>query len=279
MGSFVGLVVARLPEAISVVRPRSRCDGCLVPLAWYDNLPVVSFVLLRGRCRHCKMAYGCRSVLVELLMGMLFVALGSHLGPSLMLVGWLVFSAGLMAITFLDIDHFWVPDAITYPLMAWALMAAALPSGPTLVTAFLGLVPAALMWGVAEGFRAIMGKEGLGFGDIKLLAALGLMMGLPATLTVLFVGSAQGAILGSIIVAAGGHKERAATLRADEEAAGPIGAEAGCGTEDGLEVAPEDPWVPDAKAVPFGPFLVLAAFEVLFFPDVFANLLGRLVGA
>jgi leader peptidase (prepilin peptidase)/N-methyltransferase len=262
VGSFLGVVIARLPANQSIITPRSRCDACKQPLRWYDNVPLLSYLILRGRCRACGASYGARSVLLELLTAWLFVALGAHWGATLALCAWLVFASGLIAITFLDIDYYWVPDVITYPLMVLALVATWLPVGPTLKGALWGLGPAALLWLVALAFHKITGKEGLGFGDIKLLAALGLMMGLPATLTALFLGSLQGAVAGSIILALGGHRQKPLP---------PL--------EDGAEPDPqgEEAWVPDPKAVPFGPFLVLGALEVLFFPDFFARLFARLV--
>lgn len=291
VGSFLGVVVARMPQGLSLVRPRSRCDSCHVPIAWYDNLPLISYVCLRGRCRACHASVGVRSPLLELLTGLLFVALAAHLGPSWQLGWWLVFASGLLAITFLDIDHFWVPDAITYPLGAWALLACLMPGGPALSAALMGLLPAALLWGTAVAFERIAGKEGLGLGDIKLLAAMGLMLGLSSTLTLLFLASLQGAVLGSIILAAGGHRQ--AAVPEGPEGEGPAVASHGLDPSEhgtGLEQpdfqtraadveadTDADAWQPDPKAVPFGPFLVLAAFEVLFFPNLFSRIFGRLV--
>ena len=262
VGSFLGLVIARLPANQSIITPRSRCDACKTPLRWYDNVPLVSYLVLRGRCRACGTAYGARTVVLELVTAWLFVALGAHFGATWALCAWLVFASGLIAITFLDIDYYWVPDVITYPLMALALAAACVPVGPTLKGALLGLGPAALLWLTAVAFERIAGKEGLGFGDIKLLAALGLMMGLPAALTALFLGSLLGAVAGSIILALGGHRQKSLP---------PL--------EDGAEphAQDEEAWVPDPKAVPFGPFLVLGALEALFFPDFFARLFAHLV--
>lgn len=296
VGSFLGVVVARLPLDISIIRPRSRCDSCLRPIAWYDNLPLISFMWLRGRCRACRAALGARSLLLELMTGLLFVALAAHLGQSWQLVWWLVFASGLLAITFLDIDHFWVPDVITYPLMAWALLATAVPGGPQLAVALWGLLPAALLWGVAWAFERIAHKEGLGLGDIKLLAALGLMLGLQSTLTLLFVASLQGAILGSIILASGGHEARPEPSAPEAGHDGPgaslsqqsieiapgahgAGVQAHGATQQAVPSEASEPdWTPDPKAVPFGPFLVLATFEVLFYPEVFTHLFERLAG-
>jgi leader peptidase (prepilin peptidase)/N-methyltransferase len=271
IGSFLGVVIDRLPLGESVVRPRSRCGQCRKTLLWYDNLPILSHLALRGRCRFCRTPYGARSLALELLMGLMFVALFARFGATVACGFWLVAASALVAITFLDIDYFWVPDAITYPLMVWALAGALVPVGPALRGALWGLLPAALLWLVALGFERIAGKEGLGFGDIKLLAALGLMLGLPGGLLALFLGSVQGAVLGSIILATGGHKQRSQPL---PDAAG---AETGQAVAAAEPAGAEEAWVPDPKAVPFGPFLVLGALQVLFFPEVFAGLFHKLL--
>jgi leader peptidase (prepilin peptidase)/N-methyltransferase len=270
VGSFIGVVVERLPLGMSVVRPGSHCGSCKKPIAWYDNLPIVSYLILRGRCRNCRQAYGARSVYLEFVMGCIFVAACARLGAHWQLVGWLPVLSGLMAITYLDIDHYWVPDIITYPLGLWAFACTWVPVGPTLPGALLGLMPAALLWGVATAFLRLTGKEGLGLGDIKLLAVVGAMLGLTAGLTVVFLASLQGAIVGSLILAMGGHKERVRDLPDVTET-----------TQQGPESDPDgqDAWTPDPAAIPFGPFLVLATLEVFFYPELFTQLFARILHA
>jgi leader peptidase (prepilin peptidase)/N-methyltransferase len=260
VGSFVNVVVSRLPEALSVVRPRSRCPQCLQPLAWYDNVPVLSYVLLRGRCRACHKRIALRYVLVEVLAAGLFAALYVRFGLSWPLAVWLPLSAALLAITFLDIDHWWVPDSITYPGMAYALATQLLPGRMGLVQAALGLVPALLLFGVGWVFERVTKKEGMGLGDIKLLAMLGLALGIADSFTLLMLAALQGAAMGTLIIATGGHK--------DATAAG--GA---------IPVAlADDDWEPHPHAVPFGPFLALATFEVVLLPQVFGAWHARLAG-
>ncbi|HET6343729.1 MAG TPA: prepilin peptidase, partial [Myxococcota bacterium] len=119
IGSFLNVVIARLPEGLSVVKPRSRCPKCGKEIAWYDNIPLVSYAMLRGRCRGCGVTIPLRYPLVEALTAGVFGAFYVRFGPSWDLAVWLPLSAALLAITFLDIDHWWVPDVITYPTMLY----------------------------------------------------------------------------------------------------------------------------------------------------------------
>jgi leader peptidase (prepilin peptidase) / N-methyltransferase len=250
VGSFLNVVISRLPENLSIVRPSSRCPQCKNPIAWYDNLPVVSWLVLRARCRHCKKPIPARYPLVETLTAGVFAAFYVRFGLTWELAAWLPLAAALLAITFLDIDHWWVPDVITYPAMVFAMACSVLPGRLGIVQAALGLLPALLLWGVGFAFEKILGKEGLGFGDVKLLALLGLALGLRETMALLFLGAAQGAVIGSLLLLTGGHEQ----------------SKAGAPTPAALA---DDDWVPPARAIPFGPFLTLAAFEVVLLPDIF----------
>lgn len=253
LGSFVNVVVARLPNDESVVRPRSRCPQCKSMIAWYDNLPIVSWLLLRGKCRRCQAPISPRYILVETLMAGLAGALFVRLGPGWGLVAWMPLAAALLAITFLDIDHWWVPDVITYPAMVWALVTAWLPGQPGLLQAGLGLLPAVLLFSVGWAFERFTGTEGLGFGDVKLLALLGLALGLSDSLTTLMLAALQGVAVGAFVVWRGGHASAA--------------------SKEPVPAALQDDadWEPRPHAVPFGPFLTLGAFEVLLLPDIFSG--------
>ena len=208
LGSFVNVVVARLPNDESVVRPRSRCPHCKSFIAWYDNLPIVSWLVLRGRCRRCKAPIAPRYILIETLMAGLAGALFVRLGAGWSLLVWLPLAAALLAITFLDIDHWWVPDVITYPAMVWALVTAWLPGQPGVLAAALGLLPALLLFAVGWAFERTTGTEGLGFGDVKLLALLGLALGLSDSLTALVLAATQGVVVGAWVVWRGGPCQR-----------------------------------------------------------------------
>ena len=259
IGSFLNVVIARLPEGLSVVKPRSRCPKCGKEIAWYDNIPLVSYAMLRGRCRGCGVTIPLRYPLVEALTAGVFGAFYVRFGPSWDLAVWLPLSAALLAITFLDIDHWWVPDVITYPTMLYTFLAQLLPGQLGPVLALLGLAPALLLLAVAYVFEKVTGKEGLGFGDVKLLALLGLALGLSDALTTLLLAALQGAAVGTLVVLSGGHKQA--------EAAPTPAALA------------DDDWQPDPHAVPFGPFLALACLEVVLLPDLFTGWHHRLSDA
>lgn len=258
VGSFVNVVVSRLPAGLSVVRPRSRCPQCKKTLKCYDNIPVLSWCVLLGKCRFCQKPIPMRYVLVEVVCAGLFAALYAHLGASVGLVTWLPLSAMLLAIVFLDIDHWWVPDVITYPGMLWALGTQLLPGAGGVVWGLFGLLPAALLYMVGFIFEKLTGKEGMGLGDIKLLAMLGLALGPPDSFTVLMLAAIQGALMGSLIIATGGHKD--ASHHSGEVFA----------------ALADDDWTPHPHAVPFGPFLALACFEVLLLPGLFGSWHTRL---
>lgn len=272
VGSFINVVLVRLPRGESIVRPRSRCPGCQTPIAWYDNLPILSYLLLRGRCRHCQKPIAVRYLTVELLMAAISAGLILRLGVGWELLFWWPLTAALLAIAFLDIDHFWVPDVITFPAMAWALAAAALlPQRFGVVQALLGVTPALVLFVVGVLFERVTGREGLGLGDVKLFAVIGLAVGLGDALAVLLLASVQGAAVGTLVRLTGGHRAKTQDepeLMTTSEVASP-------------EVASEEPdpdadWEPPPGAFPFGPFLVLAALEWLFLPQLFGDLIWRL---
>jgi leader peptidase (prepilin peptidase)/N-methyltransferase len=249
LGSFAGVCIERLPVNLSICTPRSRCAGCGQGVAWYDNLPILSFLLLRGRCRRCSAAIPVRLWLLEILMAALTGALVGRFGLGVDLLVWLPTVWLLVVVAYLDIDHFWVPDVLTYPGIALALAAAFLPGRLGLRAALLGLLPAAMLWAVAWAFSRVTKKDALGLGDIKLLAFIGLCFGAPGALTTLLLASLQGAVLGSVVLLLGGHAAR------DLGEADPENAES------------EASWQPPAGALPFGPFLSLGALQVLLLPE------------
>jgi len=251
IGSFLNVVIYRLPkEGASLVRPPSGCPVCEQRIRWYDNIPVLSYLLLRGRCRGCSTRIGLRYPMVELLTALLWVAVCLRFGVSWQLVLWLPLVSAMVALVFLDIDHWWLPDVITLPAMAWALAGSFLPGGIAPQQALAGLGPSALLLIVAWAFEKITGREGLGLGDVKLLAVIGLSLGFVDGMSALVVGSLQGAIIGTIVSMLGGH-QTADTPKFD------------------------DGWKPPPRAIPFGPFLILGWMQVVLLPQYFADLPGR----
>ncbi len=251
VGSFLNVVIARLPAGESLVRPRSRCPACHAQIAWYDNIPLLSFCLLSARCRACKARISPRYFLVELIMAALAVAVFLRLGLSWQLLVWGPIVPAFLAIVFLDIDHYWIPDVIVLPCLLWALGGALLPGGTGLAASALGLLPALGLFLFALGFARLAGREGMGLGDIKLYAVMGALFGLLPAVILLLLASIQGSIAGLLLVATGGHKAK--------DPPAPLA--------DGEEV-----WTPPPRAVPFGPFLILACLELLLLPHVFLEI-------
>lgn len=198
VGSFVNVLVARVPKRKSVVRPGSHCPQCKKPIRWYDNIPVASFLLLRGRCRSCKKPISPRYVVIELLTAVLFLAMCVTFGlsPALFLRDW-PFAALLVAITFIDLEHRIIPDRLSLTGIAFGILTSWLVPGFGFVPAIAG---AALGFGIFYGFawiyQAITGRAGMGGGDIKLLAMLGAFVGPTGVFTTILVSSLVGSVVG-----------------------------------------------------------------------------------
>ena len=178
VGSFLNVVIWRVPRGMSVVRPPSHCPGCDRPIAPYDNIPVVSWLVLRGRCRRCGTGISIRYPLVEALTGVLFAAVGLRFGASYALPAYLVLTAGLIALSAIDLELMILPTRIVVPLGVAGLVLLAVASlGEHDWDAYLrALVSGAVAFG---GFRLLHGikPEGLGYGDVRLSAVLGLNLG------------------------------------------------------------------------------------------------------
>src|SRR5262245_41469318 len=139
VGSFLNVCIYRIPAEESVVRPRSRCPGCRSLIAWYDNVPIVSWLLLRARCRRCGTRIAARYPLVEAVAGLLAVTALLRLGPTAQGVAAFAFTAALLLITFIDLDHLFIPDEVSLPGIVIGLGVALLPGGISLADAFLGV--------------------------------------------------------------------------------------------------------------------------------------------
>lgn len=246
VGSFLNVVIYRVPAGESIVRPRSRCPGCLMPISWQDNVPVLSWILLRGRCRSCRASISWRYPLVELLGGGAALIAFSRHGLSPAALAEFGFAATLLALTFIDLDTWTLPHVITFPLLGAALLLSPLHLTPA--ATFVGSIAGgAAGWigfaGVAFLGERLMKKEALGFGDVWLLAAIGAWLGLAPLLPVVLLASLQGTVVGVALILLG----RAQTGEAVRDPA----------------PADDDDWVPPRNAVPFGPFLAAGALEWL----------------
>ena len=194
-----GLAAASSSEKLSLVSPRSRCSDCGHIIAWYENIPVLSYLFLRGKCSVCGTPFGIRYQLVELSTGLLFAFCAWRWGNTPATLAWCGFSAALVALAVIDWDTTLLPDDITLPLMWAGLVFAALQFNPQvrLPDAFWGAVAGYLsLWSVYWLFKLVTGKEGMGYGDFKLFSALGAWFGLSALVPIILMASIIGAIVG-----------------------------------------------------------------------------------
>jgi leader peptidase (prepilin peptidase) / N-methyltransferase len=262
IGSFLNVVIYRMPkmmeqqwasecaelsgkpvpalEAFNLMAPRSRCSNCGHVLAWYENIPVVSYIFLRGKCSVCDTPYGLRYPVVELVTGLLFSFCAWRWGASLTALVWCGFSAALLTLALIDWDTTLLPDDITLPLLWAGLVAAALQlnAAVRLPDALWGAVAGYLsLWLVYWAFKLVTGKEGMGYGDFKLFAALGAWFGWPALVPIILMASVIGAVVG-------------------------IGMKFSSGLREG-------------GYVPFGPFLAGAGFTAMIFgPQAILHFVG-----
>jgi len=232
VGSFLNVVIHRLPlmmerawaaeaahargeavdepERFDLARPRSRCPHCGHGISAFDNVPLVSYLLLRGRCRHCGAAIGCRYPLVEALTALLSGYAAYCFGGTLATLGALVFVWTMVALAFIDFDTQLLPDDLTLPLLWFGL---ALNLGGVfapLASAVVGAMAGYLsLWAVYWLFKLLTGKEGMGYGDFKLLAAIGAWLGWQALPLVVVVASVAGAVVGCALIALGRHRREA----------------------------------------------------------------------
>jgi leader peptidase (prepilin peptidase) / N-methyltransferase len=217
IGSFLNVCIHRWPRGRSVVKPRSHCVRCRKFIAWYDNIPLVSYVLLGGRCRHCGCSISARYPAVELITGLLFFYFVRLLGPSPQAVKMCVFSAMLLALVFSDLEKRLLPDEFTLggTLVGFAFAAFLEPTDITaqallwlmgisvegrvawLAESVMGAVlPAGFLYLGGWLYERVRHREGLGLGDVKLIAMVGSFLGLQGALLTLVVGSLTGSLLG-----------------------------------------------------------------------------------
>jgi leader peptidase (prepilin peptidase)/N-methyltransferase len=182
---------------LGLSRPRSRCGACGHQIAWYENIPVLSYAFLRGRCSACKAHISLRYPLVEVFTGVLFAAAGWRFGSQPVALLWCFMLAALVALAAIDWDTTLLPDSITLPLLWAGLVASALGWTLSLPVALWGAVAGYLsLWSVYWLFKLTTGKEGMGFGDFKLLAALGAWLGWQMILPIVLGASVIGAVVG-----------------------------------------------------------------------------------
>ncbi len=234
LGSFLNVCIYRLPLGKSLVSPGSSCPKCGNPIRFYDNIPVLSYIILRGKCRACKANVSLRYPLVELLTGMLAVVIWIRFGWHIQAVFFFFFCACLLVITFIDIDHRIIPDIISLPGIIIGLAAAPFFGQISWQGSLAGVITGGgCLLAVALVYKALTGKEGMGGGDIKLLAMIGAFTGWKGVLFTVFVASATGTVIGLILMIKAGKNMK--------------------------------------FAVPFGPFLAVGAITYVFFGNFLIN--------
>ena len=205
-----GVVAETAVEKLSLMSPRSRCSNCGHFLSWYENIPVISYIFLRGKCSVCGTSFGLRYPAVELATACLFAFCAWRWGSTLTAAAWCGFSAALLALAFIDWDTTLLPDDITLPLL-WAgliLSAVQLNPGVTLSAALWGAVAGYMsLWLVYWAFKLVTGKEGMGYGDFKLFAALGAWFGWTALVPIILMASVIGALVGIAMKLSNGLRE------------------------------------------------------------------------
>ena len=220
-GSFLNVCIYRLPLGLSVVTPRSACPNCKQPIALYDNFPVLSWLILRGRCRHCKAHISARYLLIELLTGLLFVSCYWFFGLTLSTLKYCTFAFLLLGLIFTDAETKLLPDKLTLPGLALGIVFSLLVPVSDLASQFLpgvvnlpfsgdvsmrvlslldSLLGAALgasfIYGAGAIYLRWRGMEGMGFGDVKLMAMIGAFLGMKLTVFTIFTASLAGSLFG-----------------------------------------------------------------------------------
>jgi leader peptidase (prepilin peptidase)/N-methyltransferase len=205
IGSFLNVVIHRLPRGESIVSPRSRCPGCGRQIRAWENIPIVSFLLLRGKCAGCGGAISWRYPAVELLTAAGFGAIFFLDGPGIPLLCDLLFFSLLLPIAFIDIDHRVIPDELSLGGLAAGIFLSFLPGGDWKGSVAGALLGGGILYATAFLYEKIRGAEGMGGGDIKLLAMIGAFLGWRGTLATIFFGALLGAVGGLLAMRKGGE--------------------------------------------------------------------------
>src|SRR5437660_2952977 len=225
IGSFLNVVIHRLPREQSIVFPNSTCPKCRKAIKAYDNIPILSYLIFRGRCRHCGVHISSRYPAVEALTAILFAAVTWHDGLSFALAFDLPFAASMVALVFIDAEHMILPNAITYPGILFALLTrilvpylagpahfddlpqllALLPGLPVLLVSLIGAAIGALvgggsLWLMGFAWEKLRGVEAMGFGDVKMMLMVGAFLGWRLTILTILLGALTGSIVGLMVM-------------------------------------------------------------------------------
>jgi len=210
LGSFLNVVIARLPEGESIVSPPSRCPRCKARIRPWDNIPVLSYLLLRGRCRDCRRKIPRRYPVIELTAGLLLWVLARRIEHPVLLVPHAAFLLALLAVAWIDFDTRTIPDAVTIPGVGLGL-AASLFGPPGIQAALLGAaIGGASLWLVGYAYERATGVPGMGGGDVKLAAMMGAFLGAWGVFGAIFLASLAGSVFGMLLIARGKGSRRTA---------------------------------------------------------------------
>lgn len=225
IGSFLNVVIHRLPREESIVFPNSTCPKCRKAIKAYDNIPILSYLILRGRCRNCGVHISSRYPAVEALTAILFAAVAWHDGVSFALAFDLAFAASMVALVFIDAEHMILPNAITYPGIIFAIIARillqylagpahfddlpqllnAFPTLPVVLVSIIGAAIGALagggsLWLMGFLWEKLRGVEAMGFGDVKMMLMVGAFLGWRLTILTILLGALTGSIAGIVVM-------------------------------------------------------------------------------
>jgi leader peptidase (prepilin peptidase) / N-methyltransferase len=203
IGSFLNVCVHRLPRQQSVAWPPSACPNCGHMLAWYENIPVLSYLVLRARCRKCRAPISARYPIIEALTALMFLVGTWYYGPSLLLAQRLLFGCVLIVLFAIDLEHHLLPNVITLPAIAIGFIFSFFTE-PGWVASLIGIgLGGGLLFAVAEAYYRIRNEEGLGMGDVKMLAMIGAFLGWKLTIVALMMASFTGTLVGIGVLASG----------------------------------------------------------------------------
>ena len=217
IGSFANVCIYRLPLSLNLVTPGSHCTKCKTMISWYENIPVISFLVLRARCRHCGISIGWIHPFIELLIGFLALACVLRFGVTFQTFYFFVLLTSLIIASFIDLEHRIIPDSISIGGMIVGFLVAVLYQWAgkswhiSMIDSMLGLlIGGGFLWSIAWGYEKITGREGMGFGDVKLVALFGANVGWQGALVSIFVGSLLGSLVGLFLIVVQKKTRRAA---------------------------------------------------------------------
>ena len=239
IGSFLSVCIYRMPRKISIVKPRSRCNKCENKINWYDNIPIISFIILSGRCRNCKEKISIIYPIVEILSGFFACACLFKFGLSIYFLVFYYFSCILIVVSFIDLEHRIIPDILSIPNIAIGIFLSIFLTHITWKESLIGAVLGfGILFVISFAYYFITKREGLGGGDVKLLAVVGAFLGYKAILPVIFLSSILGSIIGLTVMLI---------------------------KKEGLRYA-----------IPFGPFIAVGTIVMIFFYNLIFKILGML---